>query len=146
MTYIIDMKQVNRKIREVCSSIVLARGNKLVLLYDHSKKYHVLPQGHKKKKETLSNTALREAREETGFQDLSIVRKLGRYQYHFDRGNKTIYKTIHVYLIKTISDKRIQNTNKNFTIRLFLFKNAIKVVKWKQDRKYIALVEKFLKI
>lgn len=100
------MRQTNKKIHEVCSSTILVRNNKFVLLYDHNKKHYVLPQGHKRKKETLSEAALREAREETGFQNLSINKKLGRYQYHFNQGRKTIYKIIHVYLIIVINGKQ----------------------------------------
>ncbi len=143
------MGQINKKIYEVCSSVVLARDNKFVLLYDHNKKHYVLPQGHKKKKETLSDTALREVREETGFQELVSIKKLGRYQYHFVQGRKIIYKTINVYLVKVISGKRlpnIQNANENFTVRLFSFKDAVKMVRWKQDKKYISLAREFLKI
>ena len=143
------MRQTNKKIHEVCSSTILVRDNKFVLLYDHNKKHYVLPQGHKRKKETLSEAALREAREETGFQNLSIIRKLGRYQYHFDQGRKTIYKIIHVYLIIVINGKQLRNTqnvNENFTTHLFSFKKAIEVVRWKQDKKFISLVRKFLKI
>ena len=143
------MDRMNRKIHEVCSSTILIRDNKFVLLYDHSKKHYVLPQGHKRKKETLSEAALREAREETGFQNLSIIKKLGRYQYHFDQGRKTVYKTIYVYLIRVTNGKQLKNTqnvNENFTAHLFSFKKAIEVVRWKQDKKFISLAREFLKI
>jgi 8-oxo-dGTP pyrophosphatase MutT (NUDIX family) len=143
------MRKTNKKIYETCSGVVLVRDDKFVLLYDHDKKHYVLPQGHKRKKETLPDTALREIREETGFQELVVIKKLGRYQYHFDQGRKIIYKTIHVYLVKVISDKRLSNTqnaNENFTVRLFSFKEAVKMVRWGQDKKYITLAGKFLKI
>lgn len=140
---------MNRKIREVCSGAVLVHDSKFVLLYNRDKKHYVLPQGHKKKNEKLSETVLREVREETGFQNLSIIRKLGRYQYHFDRGRKTLYKAINVYLIKVIGGKILKNTqnaNENFTVHLVTFRNAIKMIRWKQDRKYILLAKKFLRI
>ena len=143
------MNQANRKIHEVCSSAILVRDNKFVLLYDHSKKHYVIPQGHKRKKETLSETALREAREETGLQNLSRIRRLGKYQYHFVQGKKTIYKTIHVYLIRVINGKQLKNTqneNENFTTHLFSSKEAVEMVRWKQDKKFILLARKFLKI
>lgn len=143
------MSQMNRKIYEICSSVILIRNNKFVLLYDHNKKHYVLPQGHKRKKEALCEAALREAHEETGFQSLSIIRKLGRHQYHFDQGRKTIYKKIYVYLIRVTNGKQLRNTqnmNENFSTHLFSFKKAIEVVKWKQDKKFILLARKFLKI
>lgn len=136
---------MNQKIYEVCSSIILVRDNKIVLLYDYDKKHYVLPHGHKRKKESLINAALREAKEETGFQELIYIKKLGKYQYHFHQGSKTIYKTIHIYLVKVIGNNRLQNTqnaNENFTIRLFPFKEAVKMAKWKQDKKYINLAKK----
>lgn len=142
------MGRANIKIHEVCSSAILVRDNKFVLLYDRNKKHYVLPQGHKRKKETLSETALREAHEETGFQNLSIVKKLGRYQYHFDQGKKIIYKIIHIYLIKATDGQQLKNTqnaNENFTTHLFSFRKAIEMVRWKQDKKFISLARKFLK-
>ena len=143
------MGLTNQKIYEVCSSAILVYSGKFVLLYDYKKKHYVLPQGHRRKKESLVNTAKREAKEETGFQQLFPVKKLGRYQYHFNQGNKTIYKTIYVYLLKIIDNKRhrnIQNANENFTVHLFPFKNAVKMVKWEQDKKYLLFARKFLKI
>src|SRR3989338_3243799 len=143
------MRRMNKKIYEFCSSTILVSDDKFVLLYDHNKKHHVLPQGHKRKKETLPDTALREAREETGFQELVAVKKLGGYQYHFDQGRKTTYKTIHVYLVRAINNRQLQNTqnaNENFTARFFSSKEAVKMVRWKQDKKYITLAGKFLKI
>ena len=132
------MNQAKIKNHEVCSSTILVQGNKFVLLYDHHKKHYVLPQGHKRKKEILSEAAPREAREETRFQNLSIVRKLGRYQYHFDQGRKTIYKTIHVYLIRVNNGKQLKNTqnaNEDFSAHILSFKKAIEVVRWKQNLK-----------
>jgi 8-oxo-dGTP pyrophosphatase MutT (NUDIX family) len=143
------MRRMSKKIYGVCSSAVVVRDDKFVLLYDHNKKHYVLPQGHKRKRESLPDTALREAREETGFQELIVIKKLGRYQYHFNQGRKTIYKTIHVYLVKVVNNKRFQNTqnaNENFSVRLFPFKNAVKMVRWEQDKKYISLAREVLKI
>ena len=143
------MRQMSKKIYEVCSSAIVVRDDKFVLLYDHNKKHYVLPQGHRRRKETLPDTALREVREETGFQELVAIKKLGRYQYHFDQGRKTIYKTIHVYLVKVTNSRQFQNTqnaNENFTVRLFSFKDAVKMVRWGQDKKCILLARKFLRI
>jgi len=143
------MTEAIQKSYEVCSSAILVHRDKFVLLYDHKKKHYVLPQGHKRKRETLPEAALREAREETGFQSLSVIRKLGRYQYHFDQGKKTIYKIIHVYLIGVTNGKQLlntQNVSENFTTHLFSSKKAIEVVRWKQDKKFILLARKFLKM
>ena len=147
--YTVNMNRPNKKIHEACSSAIAVRDNKFVLLYDHRKKHYVTPQGHKRKKETLSETALREVREETGFQNLSIIRKLGKYQYHFYQNKKTIYKIIHVYLVRVNNGKKLKNTqnvNENFTTHLFSSKKTIEVVRWKQDKKFISLAQKFLKI
>ena len=143
------MGMLNQKIYEVCSSAVLVHNVKFVLLYDRKKKHYVLPQGHRRKKESLLNTAIRESNEETGFQELVAIKKLGRYQYHFNQGGKIIYKIIHVYLVKVVSNQRFQNTqnaNENFSVRLFHFKNAVKMVRWEQDKKYISLAREVLKI
>lgn len=141
------MIKANQKFYEICASAILVYKNKFVLLYDCKKNHYVLPQGHKRKNEQLLNTALRETKEETGFQELIPIKKLGKYQYHFKKGKKIIYKTIHVYLIKVVNNKRLRNTqkaNENFKVYLSLFKDAIKKVNWEQDEKYIRLAKRFL--
>ena len=140
---------MNQKYYEICAGAIPVYKNKFVLLYDRKKNHYVLPQGHKRKNEPLLNTALRETKEETGFQELIPVKKLGKYQYHFKQGKKIVYKTIHVYLIKISSNKRLRNTqkaNENFKAYPFFFKDAVKIVKWKQDKKYIKLAKRFLVI
>lgn len=64
----------------------------------------VLPKGHVENGETLEQTALREMKEETGFSDIAIVKKLGSINRPAmeDNGN-IVLKDIHFYLMKTSS-------------------------------------------
>ncbi len=133
-----------KKSYETVASTVLVYGGKFVLLYDNKFNHYVLPQGHKRKNETLKNAALREAKEETGYQELILQKKLGKYQYHFSKGTKTIYKSIHVYLIKILNNNRLSNTqnaNEDFIPHLVTFKKGLKIARWDQDKKYIAIAK-----
>jgi len=62
----------------------------------------VIPKGHVEGDETLEQTALREMKEETGFSNLSIVKRLGSINRPAveDNGN-VVLKDIHFYLMKT---------------------------------------------
>ncbi|GEM_PF-572716 len=62
----------------------------------------VLPKGHIEDGETLEQTALREMKEETGFLNITIIKKLGSINRPAveDNGN-VVLKDIHFYLMKT---------------------------------------------
>ncbi len=136
------------KTKEVCAGSVLFYKDKILLLYNHRRKHFVQSQGHQKKNESLSQTALREAKEETGFKNLKVIKKLGKYQYHFQQGNKITFKTIRVYLIailNRIKSYRTQMPNEKFSNHFFSIQKAIEKVQWKQDKKYIHLARKYLR-
>jgi len=143
-------KQVNskEKVREICAAAVLVYKNKVLLLYDKNWNHYVLPQGHKEEKEKLYETAIREAIEETGYCDLKIVKKIKRYQYHYLKFDKVIYKTIHVYLVEILSlinqGKQLAQ-HENYDSCFLEFDKAIKQVRWFQDKKLIAISRNYLK-
>lgn len=136
------------KIKAVCASAVMFYKNKVLLLYDYKWKHYVLPQGHRENKETLKNTALREASEETGFKNLKVVKKLKKYQYYYSENNKMIYKTIHVYLIEILNllkTKRKLEPHERYSNNFFKANEAIKKARWPQDKKVIALSKNYIK-
>lgn len=58
-----------------------------------------LPKGHREAKETLSQTALREIKEETGLGG-KIIAKLGMIKYSFIAENTKINKDVHHFLVQ----------------------------------------------
>lgn len=140
---------VLRKSKEICAAAVLYYKNKFLLIYDHNYKHYVLPQGHQEKGENLKETILREIYEETGYNNLRVRKKLFKYQYHFKKNNKIIYKEIHLFLIKIVSLSRGNknlNENEKYSNHFFTIKEAIKKVRWPQDKKAIIQAKSYIKI
>ena len=126
--------------REICATSVLFYKDKILLLFDQNYKHYVLPQGHTRKNEHPSETAIREAKEETGFTNLKLIKKLGQYQYHFCKDEKLIYKKIIVYLIEILNQKKVKkmvSQRENFINRFFLPTKAIEKLQWPQDKKQL---------
>jgi 8-oxo-dGTP pyrophosphatase MutT (NUDIX family) len=144
------MKQSNdkEKVKDTCASVVLVHDNKVLLLYDKNWNHYVLPQGHKEEGETLRQTAIRETKEETGYNDLELIRKIKQYQYHYPKDDKIIYKSIHVYLISILSlsreDRKFEK-HENYTNHFFEFNEAIARARWPQDKEVIVISRKYIK-
>lgn len=142
----ISKKDGNKK-REFCASSVLFYKNKFLLLYDNNCKHYVLSQGHQRKKEKLSLTALREAREETGYQNLKLIKKLKQYQYHFKKQETIIYKNVQPFLIEILNnskDKKSLLTHEDYSNSFFSFQKAIKKLRWPQDKKLLKFSKNLL--
>lgn len=140
------LKEKN-KIKSTCAASLSYYKDKILLLYDHNYNHYVIPQGHQKSKEKISETALRELSEETGFVDLKLVKKLKKYQYHYFKNNSIVYKQIHVYLVKIISKKRtIKKLGDHESYSNFFLKinDAMNKAKWKEDKNIIKLSKKFI--
>jgi len=144
------IKQYNnkKKVKEICAAVVLIYNNKVLLLYDKNWDHYVLPQGHRKARESLHQTATRETKEETGYNDLKLIKKIKQYQYHYSKGNKIIYKKIHVYLVKILSltnQKKQLDEHENYANCFLGFNEAIKRAHWSQDKELIAISRNYLK-
>lgn len=149
--YLVErLKQSNNKekIKEICAAMVLIYNNKVLLLHDENWNHYVLPQGHRETGESLRQTAMREVKEETGYTDLRLIKKIKQYHYHYSKCDKIIYKTIHVFLIKIKSlsaCKKQLDEHEKYTNYFFGFNEAIKRVRWSQDKELIAFSRDYLK-
>src|SRR3990167_5118119 len=111
-----------KKEKFVSAGSILFYQGKIVLLFHHKRREYVFSQGHQEKGETLKQTALRETREETGFQNLRYVRRLGQHQYDFIQDGIKYYKTVHIYLVELLNKIKKSNTqmpNEKFSNRFF---------------------------
>lgn len=136
------------KERVECASIVPFYKDKILLLYDYKYNHYVLPQGHREHGENLERTAIREMREETGFNKLRLVRKIKKYQYHYYTKEKIIYKKIHVFLVEILNIKKGKKKlekHEKYSNKFFSITEAIDRVKWLQDKEGIFLSKEIIK-
>ena len=123
---------------EVSAGGVVIFGNAILLL----KKFNgdwVLPKGKVEKGENIRDTALREVFEESGVK-AEIIKYAGmvHYTYKSLKQNKTVYKTVHWYLMKTNSMDSVPQKKEGFVEATFVhIDKATNLVKYDDERKII---------
>ncbi len=86
--------------------IVVENGKILFTKLTHVGKI-TFPKGHIEAGETPEEAALREFTEETGFQDIKIIKKLGIVtKPSIERDGTRVTKDIHLYLMKITGDSK----------------------------------------
>ena len=85
---------------------IIAAGGKVVnnkseILFIYRNKKWDLPKGKAEKNENISQTALREVKEETGIKNLSIIKPLEKTYHIFKRGGKNYLKTTYWFEMKS---------------------------------------------
>ena len=125
-------------IGEVSAGGIVIFENAVLLL----KKFNgdwVLPKGKIEKGEELRDTALREVLEESGVK-AEIIKYTGMVHYTYKnlKGNETVYKTVHWYLMKTDSIKAMPQKQEGFIEATFVhIDKATDLVKYNDERKVI---------
>lgn len=132
-------------IEEVSAGGIVVFGNTLLLL----KKFNgdwVLPKGRVEKDENIRETALREVLEESGVKG-EILRYIGMVHYTYKnlKGDETVYKTVHWYLMKTNSMESVPQKKEGFVEATFVhIDKATDLVKYEDERKIINKALAFL--
>jgi hypothetical protein len=128
------------KIRSICAASLAYYKNKVLLLYDYNYNHYVIPQGHKKNKEKITDTALRELSEESGYINLKLIKKIKKYYYHYYKNDDIIFKEINVFLVKIINKKQVLKKleeHENYSNHFFTINKAIEKARWKEDKDII---------
>lgn len=86
------------KLTKAAGGAVINKKNEVLMIYRHGR--WDLPKGKKKAGERNRQTARREVMEETGLQQLKIVKKLSLTHHFYRRKKRLIVKRTHWYLMK----------------------------------------------
>ena len=125
-------------LEEVSAGGVVIFGNAILLL----KKFNgdwVLPKGRVEKNEDTRTAALREVFEESGVK-AEIIRYIGMVHYNYKnlKGNETVYKSVHWYLMKTNSMESVPQKKEGFVEASFIhIDKATNLVKYDDERKIV---------
>ena len=96
-----------------------------------------LTKGRIEKDETIFQAALREAFEETGIKDISILEEFKhKIVYYFTRGSNRIKKTV-TYLIGISSTDEIQISKEHIGSKWATYEQALEMLTFENTRKVI---------
>lgn len=91
------LKRLHKKLPLVLAAGGLVKNQNDEFLFIHRNGKWDLPKGKTEKKESMEQTAIREVEEETGVQDLTIVKYIGPTYHVFSRNDKYRLKLTHWY-------------------------------------------------
>jgi len=96
-----------------------------------------LPKGGCKPGETLEETALREVREETGYQ-ARIVSKAGEAQWSYERNGQVWDETVHYYLMEPVC-LVLENHDAEFDyVRWYKADQAARMLSYPEERELLS--------
>ena len=107
-----------KKFPEIIAAGGKVINNKSEILFIYRNKKWDLPKGKVEKNEIISETALREVKEETGIKNLSIIRPLDKTYHIFKRGGKNYLKTTYWFEMKSDFNGKFKPQNKEGITRV----------------------------
>ncbi len=106
----------------------------MLLIRDSCKKW-VLPKGHIEEGEGSAQAALREVREETGLQDLSLGPDLGEIDWSFLKAGQRIHKISRFYLMASLGGDPFPQRSEGITeCRWFPSEDASRTISYDNAR------------
>ena len=107
-----------KKFPEIIAAGGKVINNKSEILFIYRNKKWDLPKGKAEKNEIISQTALREVKEETGIKNLSIIKPLEKTYHIFKRGGKNYLKTTYWFEMKSDSNGKFKPQKKEGITRV----------------------------
>ena len=94
---------MKEKIITSCGGVIIYRGKALILYYKNKRDNGwILPKGKLEQKESYRQAAIREVQEEASVK-AQILKSLGKTQYNFRHGSQLFSKTVHWFLMSSVS-------------------------------------------
>ena len=104
-----------------------------------------LTKGRIEGDETIIEAALREAYEETGIDDISILEEFEhKITYYFTRGQNRIKKTV-IYLIGISATDDVKISKEHIGFQWAAYEKALEMLTFENTRKVIRAAERYLK-
>jgi len=108
------------------------------------KTYWGFPKGHIEKGETELETAKREAKEETGIEELEFIDGFKeRERYFFCYQNKTIFKEV-IYFLAETKTKKIKISFEHLNYQWLPYKKALEVLSFENAKEILKKANQFL--
>ena len=107
-----------KKFPEIIAAGGKVINNKSEILFIYRNKKWDLPKGKAEKNENISQTALREVKEETGIKNLSIIKPLEKTYHIFKRGGKNYLKTTYWFEMKSDFNEKFKPQKKEGITRV----------------------------
>ncbi len=120
--------------------VVLNHEGQVLILRRKQEGTWVLPKGKMEPGETLTQTALREVQEETGLNDLRIIREIGlvRYIFLWRPDNVNYNKTVHYFLMQINGNKPEMKLEPDFSTHAWEEPSeALKMLTFENDRRIV---------
>ncbi len=123
---------------------VVMDNDKVLILERKDRGDFVIPKGHIEQDEKPEEAALREVQEETGYQNLEIIKPLGRSDYFYKEEGKTIHKFVYNYLFRLKDEEKIEHKTaeyKNFIPHWLTIDQAIEKASYKDIKKLLEKIQ-----
>jgi 8-oxo-dGTP pyrophosphatase MutT (NUDIX family) len=113
--------------------------NRVLVLNRPSRGEVRLPKGHVEPGENPETTALREVREESGYEDLEIIADLGIQVVEFDTDEQHVVRTEHYYLMALGHDVTSERGEgeRQFEPVWYTWDRALEVLSFEAEREWV---------
>ena len=122
--------------------------NKFYLIYKKERDEWSLPKGHVNKGEELENAAIREVKEETGYQDIGFIGGnafLGKIEYQYkNKEGKENFKVVYYYLMQLNADtfnETFERKEEGLVGGWFDFEQAMSLIKFENVKSILKEAE-----
>ena len=115
------------------------------LLLHYEAKHWDFPKGHVEKNETDEQTVRREVAEETGIEDIKLIKGFKeRIQYYYKLKSETINKTVNFYLARTNTEK-VTISFEHIGFAWLSYEKAMEQLTFKNAKEILEKANEFLK-